>query len=249
MVEILYLATFLVLAMALAGLVVLALLPLFKSKPKPKKLLPGLHLRVGDLTSCPLRVFYELLYKKHLGRAPKPAPSPERLRAMNHGSETHRRLQAQWSLEGAERFVRWDYPPLLGRIDGLKNGVLYEIKTTVGVRELEAPRARHLVQVNTYLGMLRASEALIVYVDRESGEEARFRHRFDPGLFRDTLRKAQRLWDALLDEVPPEPEPSPWECDGCPFARVCPAQVGGWRKALENAQEDFLRRALLKRLS
>ncbi len=210
---------------------------------------PGLHLRVTDLQACPLKVFYSLLFKRYTGSAPKPQYSAETRALMRRGVEIHVGFQRRWRLKDAERFVRWDDPPILGRIDGRLGDVVYEIKSVRGLEGITEPKPSHVVQVNTYLGMLSLREAVLVYVDQETGERREFRHEFSETLFEMTLRRARGIWESFLEEVPPDPEPNPKECGECPFRAYCPAQTGGWNRALENAEGfEFLKRALSRRL-
>jgi CRISPR/Cas system-associated exonuclease Cas4 (RecB family) len=104
-----------------------------------------------------------------------------------------------------------------------------EVKTSTAVANRDAPSDRHVAQVHAYLRGLseergeRLTDAVLLYVDRETLELKTFHVEFDAGFWRDRVLDWAATHARYRDdgELPPAVPHAQWECDYCPFRRRC----------------------------
>ena len=148
---------------------------------------------------------------------------------MSIGNGVHSLLQEYLASEGwkSEVRVEWNFRKfrLVGHIDLYhpENNIVIELKTTS--KKPKEPYPSHLMQLNAYLRMISADKGYIVYVSRD-GHVKVFQHSFSKQLWSQTIKRAFRLWHALKENNPPDPEPSPL-CNYCSFKWRCIFQKYG----------------------
>lgn len=112
---------------------------------------------------------------------------------------------------------------------GTSRCFLIECKSIDPRATLDQPKAHHLMQVNTQLGLIRATTsykpqwAVISYIDASLYEVTEFAIAFDQDIFEEAKVRATKILTASsADGLKPEGWISGGkECDHCPFTRAC----------------------------
>jgi len=168
------------------------------------------------VSGCLRRSYYELVIE-----VPK---SLEKLWIFSRGSAIHSFFQKglEWGKE-REIFRKIELPAfdLIGYIDAIYDGVLYEFKTTGNVPEF--PQQHHVLQAQGYFSTLSPEEQekikkiIIVYASLQ-----KIKHFEVPKRNILPFLEAQgvKLAQALKNQAPPTKEAS-WQCEYCDFRDVC----------------------------
>lgn len=115
-------------------------------------------------------------------------------------------------------------------IDGSTDGVwsldgycyIIEIKSInqAGFDKLRKPEAKHVRQVNRYMGALGVQAAIFIYESKNTQEWKEFRVDFDPESWQETCRIVDYVRTSVRTNVlPPKEESS--ACKGCKFFQHC----------------------------
>ena len=109
---------------------------------------------------------------------------------------------------------------LVGHVDLYhpEENVAIELKTTS--RLPERPYFSHLLQLNSYLYMVKARLGYVVYIQKRDGLVSVHRHRWDPQLWRQVVERAKTLHKSIVEGRLPRPEPGPL-CNYCGYKWRC----------------------------
>ena len=141
----------------------------------------------------------------------------------NRGHAIHEYITRTLADEHKEVFIKKEFPTfeLLGFIDALKNGILYEFKTTSTIPE--EPHEHHVLQAQAYFSMLppekqnKIEKIQIVYLNLSDIKTFDVPTRDITKLLR---AKGAILAKALKEKAPPNPVQS-WLCNYCEFKEAC----------------------------
>jgi len=176
---------------------------------------------------------FPCLRKAYYDRTRRRLPTPvEALKVL--GSEVHAMIQdvlreEGWDVEVKVRLHLGGFE-LHGRADAVRydgNGKaleVIELKTSNGLKE--AALEFHVLQLQTYMTILRAKHGYIVYIDRASGRVKVFKVRADKRALRTVIERAKALHDALVNHRAPPVTHGPW-CGLCPHKWSCWTAKGG----------------------
>lgn len=110
-------------------------------------------------------------------------------------------------------------PTIVGKIDFIYNGKIYELKTVNSVRRLDELYDHHVKQVRFYAWCECVEEAVLLYISFDGycaftvdcSEEKVL------PVVEEFERKAVELYEALKKNEPPRPDASKWECQFCEY--------------------------------
>jgi CRISPR/Cas system-associated exonuclease Cas4 (RecB family) len=147
----------------------------------------------------------------------------EKLWVFNRGHAIHEFVTTELMDEEKEVFIKKDFGDflLLGFIDAVHEGVLYEFKTTANIPN--EPQEHHVLQAQAYYSMLSDEEkekikkVVVVYFSMQQVKEFEV-------LKRD-ISKWLKSYGSILaaglkEKVPPNPMPG-WICNYCDFLEKC----------------------------
>ncbi len=140
------------------------------------------------------------------------------------GNSIHRAIQSVLEKKGYtteyQVSVKFGDIRLVGTIDvyDLENNIPLEIKTTS--KPPEEPYPNHVMQLQTYINLLRADYGYLIYISRNNGKVKVFKLRRDKKILRKAIERARTLSQALRSHQPPAPEKSPL-CYYCDFKFYC----------------------------
>jgi len=114
-------------------------------------------------------------------------------------------------------------PTIVGRIDFVYNGKLYELKTINTVKYLDSPYPHHIKQVRFYAFCENLKQAVLLYLafDGHKVFEVDCADEEVLPVVEEIEKKALILYEALKRNTPPEPYNETWECRYCEFSTVC----------------------------
>lgn len=137
------------------------------------------------------------------------------------GNTTHRYIQTKAHYLGAEVEVSLDDGTLVGSIDILLMGEVFELKTSAGIANRKLPYASHVMQAAIYHRMLGtdAEHFHLLYVDRINGHLAPFTMAYGP-IAAHVDAEIAVLKALVHTETMPDGTPG-WECDTCPIRLTC----------------------------
>ena len=111
-------------------------------------------------------------------------------------------------------------PTIVGRIDFIHDGKIYELKTINTVRRIDEPLEHHVKQVRFYAYCENVNKAVIIYVSFDGYKcfEVDCSDEFTIPVVEEFEQKAMKLYRALKNNQPPEPEDIPsWVCKYCEY--------------------------------
>jgi CRISPR/Cas system-associated exonuclease Cas4 (RecB family) len=112
-------------------------------------------------------------------------------------------------------------PDFVIEIDGAK--LVVELKTAASLAKFSEPMREHLLQVTAYMQVTKTADALIVYLNKQSGEVKEFPVHLEPENLLLLFERARRLDQALVDRALPARVGAgqEWQCKGCEFVTEC----------------------------
>ena len=110
-------------------------------------------------------------------------------------------------------------PTIVGRIDFIWDGKIYELKTVNSVRKIEEPLPHHVKQVKFYAWCENVDTAVIIYVSFDGIRCFDINCHDSYEIVKEFEQKAMVLYQALKTNTPPEPgeEVEEWECKYCDY--------------------------------
>lgn len=172
-------------------------------------------IHVVEISGCLRRAYYD----RNIPRARLDVHNV----VMAIGNGIHYQLQELLRSEGwrPEYEVSWDFKKfkLIGHIDlyNPRENIVLELKTVNKVPD--KPYDSHVIQVNTYLAMVRSRKGYIAYIARD-GNIRVYKVSYDKELWEKAVRRAFYLFYSLRDRKPPKPEQS-FLCSYCPYKWKC----------------------------
>ncbi len=147
----------------------------------------------------------------------------EKLWAFSRGQAIHTFITQTLKDEEKEIFVKKDFPTftILGFIDAIHDGIIYEFKTTHDIPE--NPQSHHVLQGQAYYSLLnpeqqaKIKKILLIYLSMQKIKTFEVPKRDITGWL---YVRAQQLTNALKTEIPPEKEVT-WLCNYCDFEKLC----------------------------
>jgi hypothetical protein len=112
-------------------------------------------------------------------------------------------------------------PDFVVDVDAKK--LVVELKTAASLAKFSEPMREHLLQVTAYMQVTKTSDALIVYLNKQSGEVKEFPVHLEPENLLLLFERAKRLDQALQDRALPARVGAgqEWQCRGCVFVTEC----------------------------
>lgn len=173
------------------------------------------NIHVTDLSRCLTGVYYE-----KIGQGISDM-NESKLRRFDAGNIIEGRVVEACKQEGvlvsAQGQLEWPEYNMVGSYDLIiqEDGQywLIEVKSIhpYGITRLyktNKPHEHYVEQVNLYLNKLREIYPTIkarLYYEALDGRTAEFEIEYDPEIVRQALQKAQGLFDAITNKIPPEP--------------------------------------------
>jgi len=173
-------------------------------------------IHVSEVVGCLRRAWYERRYGL--------VEAEPRHIVFAIGNGVHEALQDYLGRRGWRAEVEVSVPisgfRLVGHADLFHpdTDTVVELKTTSKLPE--RPYHSHLLQLNSYIYMLKARQGYVVYIQKRDGLVAVHRHRWDPQLWRRVVERAKQLHKAILEKRPPRPEPGTL-CNYCAHKWRC----------------------------
>jgi len=179
-------------------------------------------IHVGEVCSCLRKSFYTRRYGdlslRHLEKT--------KYVILGLGLSTHFVLEEILHEMGfktetplVEYIVTKDYKiRVAGTPDAFDGKHVVEIKTTKKLPDKPLPH--HLMQLNTYLWMLKVKMGYIIYIDKTNGKVRVFEHLFDNDIHVKFVERAIKFYEALKYNVPPSIEKSGL-CNYCEWRWKC----------------------------
>jgi CRISPR-associated exonuclease Cas4 len=189
---------------------------LLNGKKKPRKEQQKPTFGIGLLVSPCLRQSYYKLTEAQVLEL-------EKLWILSRGQALHSFVTSALGEEEKEVFVKKEFPnfDIVGFIDALQNGTIYEFKTTATIPT--APQTSHLLQAQAYFSLLPDAEKekitniKIIYLSLQNVKVFDVPKRdITPYL----EARAYQLLNALQTKTPPEKEVT-WQCKYCEFYKNC----------------------------
>jgi len=175
------------------------------------------HLYVTELTDCIRKAYFE--------RKSPIEPDFERRFFVYRGKIFHELWAPLFQANDVRVTHRLKGVPAIisGRIDFVKNGAVYELKTC---RTPPAkPREHHIWQVSAYAWMGGYTKAFLVYVSFEPPKIFEIPLDRAEEIMEELERRAKVLYQALANDVPPEPLGKwEWSCDYCLYREKCESE-------------------------
>jgi CRISPR/Cas system-associated exonuclease Cas4 (RecB family) len=194
-----------------------------KRKRKPREGPP--QFGVGRLVkNCMRQAYYELTEEQVF--------SPEKLWIFERGHAIHNHIQAPLEDGEKEIFKKVKFPlfNVIGFIDAVHDGVLYEFKTTSNIPV--QPQSHHILQAQGYFSMLdpeeqeKISKILIVYASLKAIKTFEIPKR---NVLAYLESRGAILANALSTHKAP-PETAGWLCKFCDFKDKCNGAAGVQKK-------------------
>lgn len=112
-------------------------------------------------------------------------------------------------------------PDFVVEIDGAK--LVVELKTAASLAKFSEPMREHVLQVSAYMQVTKTADALIVYLNKQSGEVKEFPVHLEPENLLLLFERARRLDQALQDRALPARVGAgqEWQCKACVFVTEC----------------------------
>lgn len=112
-------------------------------------------------------------------------------------------------------------PDFVVEVDGQR--LVVELKTAASLAKFSEPMREHVLQVTAYMQVTKTSDALIVYLNKQSGEVKEFPVHLESENILLLFERARRLDQALVDRVLPARVGAgqEWQCRGCEFVTEC----------------------------
>lgn len=175
-------------------------------------------IHVSEVTGCIRKSYY---YRVNSEAVDKIVDINSKI-VMTIGSMIHRMIENHMEtydciIEQPVYLIRNNYV-LAGTPDAVCDDVVLEIKT-VG-KDVDKPYKSHVEQINMYMGILGIDKGYIIYINRANGSVKVFPVKYSEKMFNETLKKADKLWESLRNNKPPEKQLS-HECNNCPFRWIC----------------------------
>jgi len=179
-------------------------------------------IHVGEVCSCLRKSFYTRRYGdlslRHLEKT--------KYVILGLGLSTHYVLEETLHEMGfhtetpiVEYIVTKDYKiRVMGTPDAFNDKHVVEIKTTKKIPK--EPFRHHLMQLNTYMWMLKVRIGYIVYIDKSTGYVKVFEHYFDNNIHVNFIDRAVKFYEALKYNIPPSIEKSGL-CNYCEWRWRC----------------------------
>ncbi|MCD6340770.1 MAG: PD-(D/E)XK nuclease family protein [Desulfurococcales archaeon] len=192
----------------------------FRDLIKERRVSDPKVIHVSEAANCLRRAYYDRV---------SPAPKLDIVNVVALiGNGVHYQLQQYLGSRGWRAEVECKYETkkvtLVGHADLISpEGEIVELKTCNQVPS--RPWPNHVLQLNAYLTMLKASKGYIIYVAR-GGKVRVFEVKPKRGLFDRLVRRAYHLHYCLIEKREPRPEKGPL-CDYCPYRWRC---CGGEKK-------------------
>jgi CRISPR/Cas system-associated exonuclease Cas4 (RecB family) len=147
----------------------------------------------------------------------------EKLWIFSRGHAIHSFITHTLDYKEREIFAKKEFPQfdIIGFIDALHDGVIYEFKTTNNIPEV--PQEHHVLQGQAYFSMLpeetqkSIKKILVVYLSLQKIKTFESPRRDISPLLEG---KAAQLTQALRLQVPPQKEVT-WMCNYCEFRELC----------------------------
>ncbi len=173
---------------------------------------------VGEVVGCLRKAFYSRRYGdrdlRHL--------TPSKRVVLSLGMSAHLVLEEVLREAGyrtEEQVIKeFNGFKLAGTPDAVNGEHVLEIKTVSKIPD--EPYPHHVMQLNTYLGMLGYSTGYIIYINRRDGQVSVVPHNFNEVMYREVVRRAEALHKHLKDGTLPEAEPS-YLCNYCEWRWRC----------------------------
>lgn len=169
------------------------------------------------------RLVKECMRQSYYDMVEEVVHSPEKLWIFERGHAIHNHIQKQMAKDEQEIFVKAEFPlfNVIGFIDGLQDGVLYEFKTTADIPV--EPQTHHVLQAQGYYSMLspeqqaKIDKILIVYISLKEIKTFEVPKR---NILSYLESKGVILAKALETGISPNPTES-WLCKYCDFKDKC----------------------------
>jgi len=113
-----------------------------------------------------------------------------------------------------------DGPVITGRIDFIHDGKIFELKTINTIKKLGEPLSHHVKQVKFYAWCENIDKAVIIYVSFDGFKIFEIDCSDAYNVVKEFEEKALKLYKALKENKPPEPDAEEWECRYCDFYMV-----------------------------
>ena len=112
-------------------------------------------------------------------------------------------------------------PDFVVEVDGAK--LVVELKTAASLAKFSEPMREHVLQLTAYMQVTKTSDALIVYLNKQSGEVKEFPVHLEPENLLLLFERAKRLDQALQDRALPARVGAgqEWQCKSCEFVTEC----------------------------
>jgi len=112
-------------------------------------------------------------------------------------------------------------PTIVGRIDFIHDGVLYELKTiSNGYAIKDGPKEQHVKQALFYAWVENVERVRLIYVHLGGVKIYEIDTSRAYEVVKELEERARKLWSAIKTMQPPEREES-WECKYCEFREIC----------------------------
>ena len=112
-------------------------------------------------------------------------------------------------------------PDFVIEVDGQK--LVVELKTAASLAKFSEPMREHVLQLSAYMQVTKTADALIVYLNKQSGEVKEFPVHLEPENLLLLFERARRLDQALQDRALPARVGAgqEWQCRTCEFVTEC----------------------------
>lgn len=186
------------------------------------------------------RITSKCLRKSYFDLTEEPVHSLDKLWIFSRGHAIHNFFQKDMPEEDVEIFKEKTFGvfDLIGFIDAVHKGTLYEFKTTANLPE--TPQEHHILQAQAYFSILSTEEQekikkiIITYFSLSGIKYFEIPKReLSPFLEAHGTILAQ----ALISKIPPKKQES-WLCSHCEFKELCGKVENGEYKAPENTSEQ-----------
>ena len=159
-------------------------------------------------------------------------PPKDLLKIFCIGNIIHDFIQKQIIPHGKSEIpmnIEVDGIKIRGRLDSLVRDVIYEIKTIKSLDYvLDKPKEEHIRQLNIYLKGKLLQNGILLYVEKNTLKTVEHIVVFDQKLFDDSLKQFKTVYNAILQNIPPERiknYPNNWKCKYCNFREVCKKEI------------------------
>lgn len=188
------------------------------------------YIRASEIGNCPLATTLRL-------KGYEPTIEDEKLLIFEVGNAVHLNFQnvLEEELEDVEKEFTDEELHIKGHIDGRYKDYVIEFKSIspYALKKADLPYKHHIEQVHMYMHLTGLKKAIIVYVDKSSGNIIEYEVEFDSEIFLNLIEKIEKIKTLKekdikeLEKMKKEDlEIEEWQCKYCLQKENCPIKEG-----------------------